>query len=190
MLGKIAIGVVVVAGAAAAYVATRPAEFRIARTRAVAAAPEVVHGLVNDFHKWTQWSPWEGKDPALRREYSGAPAGPGAVYFWSGNKEVGEGRMTITASRPGQSVTVKLEFLKPFTANSTAQFDFAPSGAGTSVTWAMSGRRGFMEKAFSAVCDMDKLIGSEFEKGLTALDQAAGGTKKADVPASGAAPRS
>ena len=183
MVGKIAIGVVVVAGALAAYVATRPAEYRIERSRTVVAPPEAVHAHVNDFRKWTEWSPWEQKDPGLKRSYAGAPAGTGAVYAWSGNKEVGEGRMTITDSRPGQSVTIKLEFLKPFAATSIAQFDFVPSGPGTSITWSMSGRRGFEEKAFSAVADVDKLIGGEFEKGLAALDQATGGAKRASAPA-------
>jgi hypothetical protein len=169
----------------AAYVATRPAEFRIARSRAVAAPPEVVHAYVNDFRKWPEWSSWEGKDPALKRSYSGAPAGQGAVYAWVGNKEVGEGRMTIVDSRPPTSVTIRLEFLKPFTATATAQFEIVPTGSGTGVTWAMTGRRGFMEKAFSAVMDMDKLIGGEFEKGLAALDNATTtAAKRAAVTAS------
>ena len=172
MLKKIAIVVVLVLVALAGYVATRPADFRIVRSRTVAAPPDVVHAYVNDFHKWSEWSPWEKLDPAMKRDYSGAPAGTGAAYHWAGNNDVGEGHMTITDSRPAQSVTIRLEFLKPFAATNTTQFDFAPSGSGTQVTWAMTGHNNFMAKAFSAFMDMDKMVGSDFEKGLAGLDAA------------------
>ena len=153
--------------------ATRPADFRIVRSRTVAAPPEVVHAYVNDFHKWPEWSPWEKLDPAMKREFSGAPAGHRArPTHWSGNDDVGEGRMTITDSRAAQSVTIRLEFLKPFAATNTTQFDFAPSGSGTNVTWAMTGHNNFMAKAFSAFMDMDKMVGADFEKGLAGLDTA------------------
>ena len=172
MLKKIAIVVVLVLVALAGYVATRPADFRIVRSRTVAAPPDVVHAYVNDFHKWSEWSPWEKLDPAMKKEYSGAPAGTGAAYHWSGNSDVGEGNMTITDSRPAQSDTIRLEFLKPFAATNTTQFDFAPSGSGTNVTWAMNGRNNFVAKAFAAFMDMDKMVGADFEKGLAGLDAA------------------
>jgi hypothetical protein len=172
MLKKIAIAVALILVALAAFVATRPADYRVVRTRTVAAPPEVVHGYVNDFHKWPEWSPWEKLDPAMKREFSGAPAGTGAEYHWSGNSDVGEGHMTITDSRPAQAVTIRLDFLKPFAATSTTQFDFAPSGSGTQVTWAMNGHNNFMAKAFSAFMDMDKMIGADFDKGLAGLDTA------------------
>jgi uncharacterized protein YndB with AHSA1/START domain len=172
MLKKIALALVLILVVLAGYVATRPADFRIVRSRTVAAPPEVVHAYVNDFHKWPEWSPWEKLDPAMKREFSGAPAGTGAAYRWSGNNDVGEGHMTITDSRPAQSVTVRLEFLKPFAATSTAQFDFAPSGPGTNVTWAMNGHNNFLAKAFSAFMDVDKMVGADFEKGLASLDTA------------------
>jgi carbon monoxide dehydrogenase subunit G len=172
MLKKIAIALVLILAALAAFIATRPAEFRIARSRRLAAPPDVVHAYVNDFHQWPAWSPWEKLDPAMKREHSGAPAGPGAVYYWSGNDQVGEGRMTMTDSRPPQSVTIRLEFLKPWAATNTTQFDFTPSGAGTNVTWAMTGHNNFMAKAFSVFMDMDELVGPDFERGLSNLDAA------------------
>jgi polyketide cyclase/dehydrase/lipid transport protein len=172
MLKKIALVLLLIVVGLAVFVATRPAEFRIVRSRTVAAPPDVVHAYVNDLHKWPEWSPWEKLDPAMKREYSGAPAGPGAAYHWSGNDDVGEGRMTIMGSRPPQSVTIRLEFLKPFAATNTTQFDFAPSGSGTNVTWAMTGHNNFMAKAFSAFMDMDKMVGTDFEKGLAGLDTA------------------
>jgi carbon monoxide dehydrogenase subunit G len=164
--------VVLVLIALGVFIATRPSEFRITRSRTVAAPPEVVFGYVNDFHKWPEWSPWEKYDPQMKKEHSGSPAGPGAIYQWTGNNKVGEGRMTITDSRDPQSATIRLEFIKPWTATNTAQFDFAPSGSGTKVTWAMTGNKNFMMKAFTLFMDMDKMVGQDFERGLENLDKA------------------
>jgi carbon monoxide dehydrogenase subunit G len=172
MLKKIALALALSLAALAVFIATRPSEFRIARSRTLAAPPDVVHAFVNDFHRWPAWSPWEKLDPAMKREHSGAPAGPGAVYYWSGNDQVGEGRMTITDSRPPRSVTIRLEFLKPWAATNTTQLDFTPAGAGTNVTWTMTGHNNFMAKAFSVFMDMDKMVGPDFERGLANLDAA------------------
>ena len=184
MLKRLAIAVVVIVALFAAIVAMRPADFRIARSRMLAAPPEVGHAYVNDFHKWPEWSPWEKLDPNMKREISGPPSGPGASYGWSGNDKVGEGRMTITESRPPQNVTIRLEFLKPFTSTSTAQFELAPSGSGTQVTWAMRGKKNFLAKAFTVFMDMDKMVGSDFERGLANLDTATQAVKNGD-PSSG-----
>ena len=185
MLKKIAIALVVLVAALAAVIATRPSEFRIARSRTVAAAPDALHAYVNDFHHWPAWSPWEKLDPAMKREYSGAPAGPGAVYSWSGNDQVGEGRMTITDSQPPRSVTIRLEFLKPWAATNTTQFDFTPSGTGTNVTWAMTGHNNFMAKAFSVFMDMDKMVGPDFERGLANLEAAVAARPASPAPTPG-----
>jgi hypothetical protein len=156
------------------FIASRPSDFRVTRTRTLAAPPDVVYGYVNDFRRWTEWSPWEKRDPALKREYTGAPAGPGATYHWVGNRQVGEGRMTITESRPAQAVVIRLEFIKPWTATNQAQFDFAPSGSGTSVTWTMRGEKNFMAKAFGLLVDVDRLVGTDFDRGLENLDAVSG----------------
>jgi hypothetical protein len=186
MLNTIAIVVALVAlvlAGLALFIVRRPSEFRIARSRVLAAPPDVVHGYVNDFHKWPEWSPWEKRDLTMKKEHSGAPAGTGAVYFWSGNKDVGEGRMTITDSRAPQSVTIRLEFLKPWTATNTTQFDFAPSGSGTNVNWAMTGRHNFMGKAMCLFMNMDKMVGGDFEQGLANLDAATSAAVKPGAPA-------
>jgi len=184
MLITIVVVLIVALAALAAFIASRPAEFRISRSRTIATPPPVAHAYVNDFHKWPEWSPWEKLDPALTREHSGAPAGPGAVYAWSGNNKVGQGRMTVTDSRPPHSVTIRLEFMRPWTATNTTQFDFAPSGSGTNVTWAMTGNKNFMAKAFSVFMSMDKVVGRDFERGLENLDAAtAAAAKPAAAPA-------
>ena len=169
-MGKIFGVLVLLVAALAAFVAMQPSEFTISRARTLAAPPAVVFAYLNDFHQWKEWSPWEKLDRAMRREFSGAPAGPGAIYEWAGNDKVGEGRMTIIDSKEPETVSIRLEFLKPYAATNTAEFFITPGGLGTDVTWAMSGHNGFMEKAASLVLNVDKRVGGDFEKGLASLD--------------------
>jgi hypothetical protein len=169
---KVAVVLAPVLAALAAFVALRPSEFRVARSRTIAAPPDVAHAFVNDFHTWREWSPFERLDPAMKRELSGPPAGPGATYHWTGNASVGEGRLTITDSHAPRSVTIRLEFIKPWASTATARFDFAPSGSGTNVTWTMTGRNNLLEKAICLFMDTEAMIGSDFERGLANLDAA------------------
>jgi hypothetical protein len=157
--------------------AMQPAEFRITRSAGMSAPASAVFAQVNDFHNWEAWSPWAKIDPAMKQTYDGAPAGVGAVYSWSGNKQVGEGRMTITESRPSDLVRINLEFFKPFKANNIAEFTFAAEGDKTAVTWSMSGRKNFMFKAVGLFMNMDKLIGNDFEKGLAQMKTVVEGGK-------------
>lgn len=166
MLKKILLALVLIIIVFVIVVATRPADFRITRSITIAAPPEAVFAQVNDFHKWDEWSPWAKLDPAMKQTYEGAPAGTGAIYSWAGNNEVGEGRMTITESRTNEMIGIKLEFLKPFAAVNTTEFSFAPEGNQTRVVWSMSGKNNFMAKAFDLFMNMDKMVGSDFEKGL------------------------
>jgi uncharacterized protein YndB with AHSA1/START domain len=122
MLVKVLVALAVLVVAGAVVVATRPSEFRVTRTGTISAPPAVVFAQVNDFHKWEAWNPWGKLDPAMKQSYEGAPAGVGAVYTWAGNSQVGEGHMTLTESRPNELIRIKMEFLKPFAATSTAEF--------------------------------------------------------------------
>jgi hypothetical protein len=165
----IGMGLLTLVGVLVVVVATRPASFKIERTASMAVPPDVVQSFVQDFHQWGQWSPWEHLDPNLKRTFEGAQAGVGAKYSWAGNDQVGEGRMTIESVQPNQSVTIKLEFLRPFEATNTTVFTFKASGSATDVTWTMSGDNNFVGKAFSLVMDMDKMVGKDFETGLANL---------------------
>ena len=156
-------------------VATRPADFRISRQTTVAAPATAVFPHVNELAKWRGWSPWENFDPNLKRTYEGPAAGKGASYRWVGNPKVGEGRMTITESRPADLVQIRLEFVKPFQATNVSEFAFTPAGKETLVVWSMTGRNNFMAKAFGLLMNMDKLVGSDFEKGLAKLKSVAEG---------------
>jgi hypothetical protein len=173
MARQIGIAVLFLALAALGFVATRPAGFRIERSAVVGAPPEVVFALIDDFRQWGRWSPWEKVDPGMQRTFAGPAAGPGASYAWAGNREIGSGRMTILESRPGERVSIRLEFFEPFAATNEARFELAAAGAGTRVTWSMEGRNGFVGKAISLVMDMDAMVGTQFERGLADLDAAA-----------------
>lgn len=166
---KIVVALVLVLAGLAAYVATRPAEFRVTRSASMAAPPEAVFAQVNELKRWPAWSPWAKKDPQMKQAYAGPPAGVGASTSWIGNQDVGEGRMTIVESRPNQSVRFRLEFFKPFAATNEAEFAFAPEGAGTRVTWTMEGRNNFIGKAMGLIFDFDKMIGADFEAGLAGM---------------------
>jgi uncharacterized protein YndB with AHSA1/START domain len=165
-LKKIAIGVAVVVAAVLGFAMTKPDSFRVQRTMKIKAPPEKIFPLINDFHSWSSWSPWEKLDPAMRRTNSGAAMGQGAVYEWEGNAKVGKGRMEITEVSPPTKVTVKLDFLKPIEGHNIAEFTLEPQGDSTSVTWVMRGPTPFLSKVIQVFISMDSMIGKEFETGL------------------------
>ena len=151
-------------------VAMQPSDFKVERSATMRAPAPAAFAQVNDFQNWHAWSPWEKVDPALKRQYEGPKAGTGAVYAWQGNNDVGEGRMTITESRPGELVRIKLEFFKPFAATNTAEFSFKPAGDDTTaVTWTMTGQNNFLSKAICLFVNMDKMVGGMFEQGLAQM---------------------
>jgi hypothetical protein len=151
------------------FIAGQPDEFKISRSAKISALPDKIFPHINDLHKWEAWSPWAKKDPACKNSYDGSPAGTSAVFAWAGNKKVGEGRMTITESRPGDLIRIKLEFLKPFKATNMAEFTFKSQGDQTVVTWSMSGKNNFFSKAFGLFVNCDKMVGGDFEKGLATM---------------------
>jgi uncharacterized protein YndB with AHSA1/START domain len=154
------------------FAASKPATFRLARSTFIKAPAEKIFPLVNDFRRWTAWSPWEKLDAELKRDYGGAGDGKGATYGWQGRKS-GAGRMEIIESTPYSRILIKLDFLKPFEAHNTAEFTFTPEHDGTRVDWAMYGPNVFMAKLMSIFVSMDKLVGKDFEKGLAEMKAAA-----------------
>jgi uncharacterized protein YndB with AHSA1/START domain len=169
MLYKILLGLAVIIVVIAVIVALQPSQFRVARSTTISASPPAVFAQVNDFRKWEAWNPWAKIDPAMRQSYDGAPAGTGAIYTWTGNNEVGAGRMTITDSRPNDLIRIKLEFFKPIAGTNTAEFTFKPDGGQTAVTWSMFGDKNFMAKAIHLLVNMDKMVGDQFENALASM---------------------
>jgi hypothetical protein len=159
----IAIAVVLILAAA------KPDTFSVQRGAIMKAPPEKIFSLINDFHQWGKWSPWENRDPAMTRSFSGAESGQGAVYAWEGNKNVGSGRMEILDASTPSKIIIKLDFLKPFEAHNMAEFTMLPQGDTTSVNWVMHGPAPFMSKMMQVFMNMDKMIGKDFEIGLANL---------------------
>jgi hypothetical protein len=149
--------------------ATKPDSFSVQRAIAIKAPPEKIFPLINDFHQWQSWSPYETKDPAMKRSFSGAASGKGAVYGWEGNKNVGSGRMEILDSSAPSKIVIKLDFFTPFEGHNTAEFTLLPQADVTNVTWAMHGPAPFMSKLMQVFMNLDRMIGKDFEIGLVNL---------------------
>ena len=158
--------------------ALQPNQFRIERTVDIESSSEKVFAKINDLHQWPAWSPWAKTDPEMKTDYSGTAQGIGAVYSWRGTAKVGAGRMEIMTSLPGKRVDLKIEFFEPFKAENLVEFLIVPSlnPAGsknqmmsTKLTWAMSGPKPFMSRAMGLFMDFDKMVGTDFEKGLETL---------------------
>jgi len=175
MLPIILITLLVLIVAFVIIVALRPSQFSVTRAAASDAPPEVLFPQINNLHHWQAWSPWAKLDSTAKNTYAGPPEGVGASFAWAGNNKVGEGRMTITDSRPSEFVRFRLEFLKPFKATNTAEFTIQPEGGQTVVRWTMSGTNNFITKAVGLFMDCDKMCGDFFEKGLADMKAIAEG---------------
>jgi hypothetical protein len=152
-----------------AYAATRPNRLHIWRSASIQAPPEKIFPLINDFHHWVAWSPYEKKDLTMKRLLSGADQGKGARYAWDGNQDIGEGSMEILESSPPSQVTIELTFVRPFKGRNNVVFTLEPQGKSTLVTWDMSGPNTYLGKVIGLFIDMDKMVGKDFESGLASL---------------------
>ncbi|MCK1544337.1 SRPBCC family protein [Bradyrhizobium sp. 147] len=172
MLKAIAvIAIVLAAGIAAVLVfaVTKPDTFRVERTLAVKAPADAIYPQVADFHRWTAWSPYESRDPAMRRTFGGAAEGKGASYAWDGNNNVGAGHMEILEANAPLRLRIKLDFERPLEGHNSAEFTFVPQGDATLITWAMYGPAPFLSKLMQVFINMDSMIGKDFEAGLASL---------------------
>jgi uncharacterized protein YndB with AHSA1/START domain len=169
MIKRIAIAVVALLAALLIYAATQPDTFRIQRAATIKAPPERIFAVLNDFLRWESWSPWEKKDPAMKRTFSALTSGKGAVYAWEGNRDVGQGRMEIAESVPPSKVAIKLDFVKPFETHNIVEFTLEPQGDSTNVTWVMQGPMLYISKLITVFVNMDSMVGKDFEAGLANL---------------------
>jgi uncharacterized protein YndB with AHSA1/START domain len=169
MIRKAAIFVCALLAALLIYAASKPDTFRVQRATTIKAPPEKVYALIDDFRKWGSWSPYEKLDPGMKRRLSGAEKGTGAVYEWEGKGGVGEGRMEIAESSAPSNVRIKLDFRKPFETRNVVEFTVAPEGDATKVTWEMHGPAPYISKLMQVFCNMDDMVGKDFESGLANL---------------------
>jgi hypothetical protein len=149
--------------------AFQSAEFKVQRSATMDAPASAVFSQVNDFHKWVGWSPWEKLDPNLEKTFEGPESGAGSMYSWKGNKKVGRGKMTMLEATPSSRIKIQLDFFEPFAASNIAEFNFAENAGKTDVTWKMTGKKNYMMKVMCMFMNMDKLVGSDFEKGLAGM---------------------
>lgn len=150
-------------------VAMQPSSYRVARSLAMSAPPEAVFPHISDLKKWEKWNPWGKADPNMKLTYGTSTSGVGANYSWAGNREVGEGRLTVAESRPNEFIKYKMDFFKPMTGTAEADFTLKPQGKQTEVTWTVTGEKNFMSKAFCLFMSMDKMLGAKFERALADL---------------------
>ncbi|MGE0579161.1 SRPBCC family protein [Reyranella sp.] len=169
ILGIAVLVVVVAIAGVLIYASTRPDSFRVERSVSINAPADGVYPLIADFRRWAEWSPYEKKDPAMKRTFGSITAGKGATYAWDGDKNVGQGSMEILEASQPSKVVIKLDFQKPFEAHNTAEFTLKPKGDGTEVTWAIHGPSPLISKVVSLFMNMDTMIGKDFEAGLANL---------------------
>ncbi len=172
IVGIVVVVLIVAVLAVVAYASTRPDAFQVQRSARIKAPPDRIFPLIADYKNWPQWSPYEGRDPDMKRSFSGAASGKGAKYAWEGNKNVGSGEMEIIDTTPNK-ILIKLDFIKPFEGHNIAEFTLEPQGDTTNVTWAMDGPVPLIGKVMHMVMDMDKMIGNDFAAGLVKMKAAA-----------------
>ena len=173
MIKIILILLVVAIAGVLAYASTRPDSFRVERSITIQAPPEKIFPMIDDLHAWTTWSPYEKKDPAMKRSFGSTTQGRGATYAWDGNQEIGQGSMEITESTLSSRIAMKLDFVEPFEAHNQVEFTLVPNGDSTTVTWVLFGPSPFLSKLMGLFFDMDRMVGSDFEVGLASLKSAA-----------------
>lgn len=169
MVKRIALVVVVLVAALLIYAATLPDAFHVQRSISIKAPPEKIFAILSDFHLSESWSPYEKKDPAMKRTFSGTAKGKGAVYEFAGNQEVGKGRLLITDTIPPSKVTIALDMVEPFEAHNVIEYSLQPKGDATDVTWALDGHCPYIGKVMGIFINKDRMIGKDFETGLANL---------------------
>lgn len=169
MLKIILIVMAVLVAGVLVFAATKPDVFRVERATVIQAPPAKVFSLINDFRQWGPWSPWEKKDPAMKRSFGASSAGQGATYAWQGNKDVGQGSMEIVESVTPSRIRLKLDFIQPFEAHNVVTFTLTSQGKGTEISWAMEGPVPYFAKIIHVFINMDEMVGRDFEAGLANL---------------------
>lgn len=169
MLKITALIIVALIAAILLYAATEPDIFRVQRTASIKAPPETIFPHIDDLDRFAAWSPYEKKDPNMKKTGTGPVAGKGAAEAWEGNKDVGSGRIEIVESTPPSKVAMNLNMIKPFEAHNIVEFTLEPNGDATNVTWAMHGKTPYLAKIVHVFFNMDSMVGKDFEAGLANL---------------------
>ena len=121
------IAIVVVITGVLVFADTRPNVIEVSRSITIEAPAEKIFPLIDDFHHWPGWAPQDKEDPSMKRMYSGAESGSGAISDWQGTGNAGKGRMTIVESDVPNKVVVQVDFVRPFAAHNVNEFVLEPS---------------------------------------------------------------
>ncbi len=173
IIGIVAACLAVAIVAVLIYAATKPDSFHVQRSASIKAPPDKIFPLIDEFKNWSAWSPYEHKDPAMKRTFGAITHGKGAVYEWDGNGQVGSGRITIVDTTSPSKVDIKLDMMRPITTHNDVAFTLVPEGDGTKVTWAMTGGVPYVAKIMHVFFNMDRMVGGDFEAGLANLKRIA-----------------
>ena len=149
-----------------------PSKVHVERSIEINAPASTIFKQINSLHNWRNWSPWEEKDPGMKRTYSGPNEGVGSTYEWHGNKKVGQGKMKITKSVSPYELDLDLQFGKS-SKTSPCGFKLVESAGKTRVTWHLDVNFGMMLPARYFGLMLPKFIGPDYEQGLTNLKKVA-----------------
>ncbi len=149
--------------------ALKPDTFAVERTMAMKAPADRIFPYINDLHRFATWSPFERKDPGMKRAFSGPASGKGARYDWDGDSSVGQGYIAILESSAPDRVVMGLDMVRPLRVHNTVEFKLETRGEATNVTWSMRGRVPYAAKIAHVIFDMDRMVGGDFEAGLASL---------------------
>jgi len=146
-----------------------PSNYVVERSTMIDAAPSTVFKKVVDLREWDSWSPWAEMDPNMDTTHTGEAGAAGSGYAWKGNRQVGEGNMTIREVEEPERVSIDLQFIKPFKSESVIDWLVRPAGDGSQVIWRMTGQHNVMSRVMGIFKSMDSMVGPDFEKGLSKL---------------------
>lgn len=169
MLIKILLGLVVVIGAVIAVAAFQPPDYTISRSVVIKATPEKLFPYINSAEKSYSWMPWQEMDSKVQMSYSGPADGVGSVGSWKSDGQMGVGESTIIESVPNKLTKTKIAYVKPFEMNQLAEMSLDQGTDGTTVKWSVTGSNNIIGRVFGLFMNMDKMVGGNFEKGLTKL---------------------
>ncbi len=149
-----------------------PKTYDVSRSIMISKPVPEVFEYLKYLGKQREWSPWEKRDPNMEYKLTGIDGEVGAVSYWNGNKEVGEGEQELTGITKNKEITSQLRFFKPWKSQSDAYLRVTEEGKGsTKVTWGFSGKNKFPMSIMMLFMNMDKMVGKDFEDGLGSLKE-------------------
>ena len=147
-----------------------PKNYDVNRSITINQPVSKVFDYLRHLKKQDEWSPWNKKDPNMKKEFEGVDGQVGAISKWEGNKEVGVGEQEIMRIVENEVVETRLRFFKPWKSESDAYMKVKEEGSGqTTVTWGFAGHNKFPISIMMLFMNMDKAVGKDFDEGLSTL---------------------